>query len=529
MGLKNTKHNIPNATESHLGCLHLVPIFSPILALVMFFGLSVSVNAQIVITEVMYDLEVGSDSGREWVEVCNTASVDVNISGWKFFENNTNHGLNMVSGSENISSGEFAVFADNPEKFLIDWPGFSGNLFDSAFSLSNTGETIEIRNADLVTEDIFVYTNELGASGDGNSLHKSDASIMASSANPGSGTCKVVNYGGNESSGGNEDPPSDDVEQNTATASSSYSVPVAPNIKVDAGRDMVGIVGADISFVANTIGLKGKPIDAERYLWSFGDGARGEGKKITHAFNYPGNYIVYLDVASGKYSTSDKLNVNIVPADIFVSKIGTGPDGFVEITNDTKYEISLSRWMISDGNKIFTIPENTFIKSKNSIKFASSITGLNISIPESVLLMYSNGLIVKNNSQNLIDSVVNQNIVDSNVGAQNEEIVKTKQENMALQSENISVKSEYTDTEIVDADDDFGVLEKDQAASARSSRIDLKWIMSLFSLIVVGSVAVVFLRKDLDSSDQKKDGDGEIDFRKIAKKFEIIDKESESL
>src|SRR3989344_430130 len=115
-----------------------------------------SAYAGVVITEIMYDLS-GNDEGREWVEIYNDGPV-YNLSNWKFFESDTNHILTYIQGGSQgggqIYTDEYAVIADNSVQFLIDYPNFQGLLFDSSFSLSNTGETISIRypNGDVANE-----------------------------------------------------------------------------------------------------------------------------------------------------------------------------------------------------------------------------------------------------------------------------------------------------------------------------------------------------------------------------------------
>ncbi len=89
-------------------------------------------HAQIIINEIMYDVN-GSDSGREWVEVYNNGAESINFSKWKLSEGSSNHGLVVAKGSSVISPGEYAIIADNPDTFKIDWPDFPGVIFDSAF------------------------------------------------------------------------------------------------------------------------------------------------------------------------------------------------------------------------------------------------------------------------------------------------------------------------------------------------------------------------------------------------------------
>src|SRR3989344_973530 len=103
-------------------------------------------SGKIVISEIMYDLKNGSDDGREWIEVYNNSDTSVDLSTFKFFEANTNHKLISVAGEENIPSLDYALIVSNAEKFQTDWPAFSGTIFDSTFSLSNTGENLILKD-----------------------------------------------------------------------------------------------------------------------------------------------------------------------------------------------------------------------------------------------------------------------------------------------------------------------------------------------------------------------------------------------
>ena len=136
--------------------------------------------AQVVITEVMYDLKSGSDSDREWIEVYNASAGTIELSNWKVFENGKNHAIKIVEGS--FGPGSFAVIADNPTKFKADHPDFSGALFDSAFSLNNKGESIALYTSAGAEIDSVIYTTALGGNGTGDSLQKIDMTSGAALA-----------------------------------------------------------------------------------------------------------------------------------------------------------------------------------------------------------------------------------------------------------------------------------------------------------------------------------------------------------
>jgi len=134
------------------------------------FLVPAALHANVLITEIMYDVP-GSDIGHEWVEI--QTDTETNLLDWKFFEAETNHKLVLIQGTTTLASGEFAIIADNADKFLLDNPSFAGTLFDSTFSLSNTGETIAMKNNLGEVVDSVSYMSSWGARGDGNSLQSS--------------------------------------------------------------------------------------------------------------------------------------------------------------------------------------------------------------------------------------------------------------------------------------------------------------------------------------------------------------------
>lgn len=141
--------------------------------------------AQVSITEIMYDLPEGSDSGREWIEVYAHESID--LTTLKLVENGSNHVIKASSGSGSIANGQFAVIADNPTKFAADNPSYAGLVFDSAFSFNNDGESLSIATGDGVIDEV-VYTNA-SANGNGDSLQRSPGSVQfdAGIPTPGAG------------------------------------------------------------------------------------------------------------------------------------------------------------------------------------------------------------------------------------------------------------------------------------------------------------------------------------------------------
>jgi hypothetical protein len=129
-------------------------------------------------SEIMYDVP-GSDEKREWVEMHNRGTEAVDISGWRFVEGGVHHKL-VPHGTSSIPAGAYALIVENADAFFADYPGFSGIVFDSSFSLSNEGETLLLRDSSGTDIASVSYAASMGAKGDGTSLQLIGGSWLAS-------------------------------------------------------------------------------------------------------------------------------------------------------------------------------------------------------------------------------------------------------------------------------------------------------------------------------------------------------------
>ena len=127
--------------------------------------------ASLEINEIMYDFKTGSDEGREWVEIFNNSETAVDVTLFKFFEEDTNHRLKLVQGNSKIQAKTYALIVSDPTKFKDSYPDFYGTIFDSSFSLHNSGETLAIKKGEEVV-DQYSYQSSSGGAGDGQSLQK---------------------------------------------------------------------------------------------------------------------------------------------------------------------------------------------------------------------------------------------------------------------------------------------------------------------------------------------------------------------
>ncbi len=350
------------------------------------FTLPLVLRAQVIITEVMYDLK-GADTGREWIEVKNIGTNAVDLSTWKFFEANTNHKINALA-SPNLLAGAFAVIADDPAKFVVDNPGFAGLLFGSVFSLSNSGETIILRDENLSDIDSVAYSPSIGGQGDGMSLQKTVSGWIVANPTPGQetdanahGIIMASTTNTTVSATGDTVNTTDTTREQAVYSSHSNqsvaSVSYDPSeLEVTAGRPRLGFVGAPLSFEAKTKSTKNIPSgNAVSSLWSMGDGTQKTGQFISHAYEFPGEYIVILNSQSGGASAVSKVKVKVIEPK---TEINSASAEYIEIHNRDVYELNLGGFILETYGGRFIIPVDTIVPAHLSVKLPASVTKLSV-------------------------------------------------------------------------------------------------------------------------------------------------------
>jgi hypothetical protein len=431
----------------------------------------------------MYDLD-GSDSNREWIEIFNNGNESVQISSWRLYENDSNHKLTLVSGNEYLSSGEYAVVVDNPEYFLLDWSEFSGTLFDSSFSLHNSGELLIIRDSELNDIDSVTYSSELGAKGDGNSLYYSGTGWSFGSPSPGAGPLSI--------SGVEEIVQPEESISSESSSVSKKDFPVEQQIFAFAGKDKTVTVGASSLFEGIALGLSNKAIPNARFVWSFGDGGKEEGKSVLYHYRYPGKYIVVLDVSSGEYSASDRVLVSAVPANVIIKSASRDR---VEVQNNSDMEIDLSWWILSTKEDSFIIPENTIILPKQSVFFSSSITNIFPENTSDAYILYPNGTIVSPEEKIIEEKKILISKTSENIVSQQSIVGK---EIPAVEESGGPLKTINT----IDPQLDSQLANTYSIISKETDKKDNGWNMYLFLFVIIvfGSVSVLFLRREARNS-----------------------------
>ncbi len=133
----------------------------------LFIGASFTVNSQIVINEIMYNIP-GSGENEEYVELFNAGSSVTNISGYTLADN----GGNITFTGTLMPAGAYYVVAKDSATFR-DAYGFDADFIWTG-NLSNSGEYITLKDGSSVLVDSVSYDDAapwpIEADGDGHAL-----------------------------------------------------------------------------------------------------------------------------------------------------------------------------------------------------------------------------------------------------------------------------------------------------------------------------------------------------------------------
>ncbi|MFH1188381.1 MAG: lamin tail domain-containing protein [bacterium] len=147
------------------------------------------------ITEIMYDV-VGSDEGKEWIEIYNAGSGSVFLDTLNLYENETNHRL-VCENACSLPVGSYAVIVFDKDTFLAEYPDYSGVIARSSFSLSNSGEPLALVYKEGHIFDV-TYSPNQGVKGNDLSLQEIGGVWVESVPTPGRENVFVEVTVGNE-------------------------------------------------------------------------------------------------------------------------------------------------------------------------------------------------------------------------------------------------------------------------------------------------------------------------------------------
>lgn len=344
-------------------------------------------SAEILINEFVSHPNTGE---KEWVELKNTSSSPVELSGWKLTElssPNTNpKENNMVSLSGVID--DFMVFEISSSK--LNDAGDSIALYDgdSLVGRVTYGNKSSVKN----------YSIDLSAPGVGES-----GALVSSSWQVNSSPTR--NYENADSGVSESEEDNTENEEDVGEEKEESEKAPITNKKPKAEIKTKGVVYVGIPFKVEGVayGSDGLREFSGRYFWNFGDGSFREVKakgveEFTHTYFYPGEYEILFEYYPNYFTdvtdSSDILLVKVIDPKISISKTGDVNDFFVELTNNASFDTDISGWMLSGLNKTFIFPKNSRISAKKKMTISPKISGLSFTDKNSLRLIDSEGQVI---------------------------------------------------------------------------------------------------------------------------------------
>lgn len=143
---------------------------------------SILIFAQEISTPSIIITEIGvfESADAEWIEIYNKNGAPINLEGWKFFEDKTNHGISVSRGESTIAADTYAVIASKADVFIQTHTDYSGTVFDSSWgSLKEEGEEIGLKNPEGNFSELFTYPS-VAKNGSAVSIERIDINTSAS-------------------------------------------------------------------------------------------------------------------------------------------------------------------------------------------------------------------------------------------------------------------------------------------------------------------------------------------------------------
>lgn len=340
-----------------------------------------------------------ANSADEWVELYNSSASAIDLTGWGLYE--AGGGTLILNLSGTIAANGYYLIERTDDNSVSD---ITADVFGpfAGSGLNNNGEHIVLKDSLGATVDSMDASagwpagdNAAKASmerkSDGAWQTNDGITINGKNAQGGSinGTPKAANS--STSSGQAAPAPAPERGSGAAYTPVGTSTPVI-SLKAEAGSGIVAEIGQTIKFDAS------KSEGASSYKWYLGDGSVKEGIETNHIYQFPGTYLVTLEVGNGQESALDQLKAIVfggkaVISEFFMPAASSSPQ-WLEIFNPHGDSVDLAGWILEAGKSSFVFPPFVVVTPKGFLVLSQETTGLNFYQNNSIKFKYPNGTVV---------------------------------------------------------------------------------------------------------------------------------------
>lgn len=331
-----------------------------------FFIFPLSSHAQVLISEVAW-MGTDADANNEWIELYNLNGTDVDLTGWVLSDD----GSLSVALSGTLAPHGVGVLERSDDDTL---PGTAFLIYTGA--LSNEGGTLTLRDGGGTVSDQAVGGAGWAGIGGSNTPPKMTAQRTRMGAwvtalpTPGADNAQENATTTEENTG-----TTTTVTVTTAPRSSGGSsstpkkaVPVVDEVfSLSVTAPRIAYVNQEVSFEAIPKGIGKTFMNSLSYTWNFGDTYTATGKKNTHIFEYPGEYIVVVEGSFAKQKAQVRHEVTVLPVALSISRTGNGD---VVLKNNSKQEVDLGGFTLQ-GMNTFVFPKLTLLKAGGTLTISA--------------------------------------------------------------------------------------------------------------------------------------------------------------
>jgi Lamin Tail Domain/PKD domain len=342
----------------------------------LFIVVSMPMNAEakVVLSEIAW-MGTLENANAEWIELYNDGD-SVDVSGWTLVATD---GQPSIELSGSIPAHSYVLLERSSDETVSGKSAFS--IYTGA--LGNTGEVLELRDANGSIVDSVHGADEWSIGGNNETKE-----TLQRSGEPATGSWVT---GVPSPLGGGVFSQQGEVDGTSQTRSVSASGGVLVGVKdvqekeprkepaltLSIVHDATVVVGTKVVFEAVGFTENGRQIQVADVVWSFGDGSKGTGRKVSHTFMYEGEYVVTAHATRGGFlreiTTTERSVVRVVTSPLSITHVDSA---CIEIKNADSEQINISGFVLVSGQGHFTIPEHTYILPGTSVRFSKKITGM---------------------------------------------------------------------------------------------------------------------------------------------------------
>lgn len=377
---------------STAGKIYLVWLIFLLLSFCAFYS---TAFASVRINEIAW-MGTTSSANDEWMELYNTDSSSVDLSGWTL---SATDGAPVVTLSGSISGNSYFLLERTDDSTV---PSETADQIYSG-ALGNEGENLTLKNTG---GSVIDTVNQSGGWEGGDNVTKETMQYTGSIWVTGSSTPRAQNVSGgssnddddedDEESDDDEDTDNDDeevsetrnnVRDEEKKKTDVYTLQLATDSVIIAGNPARFTVGVYKNGNRQTLGV---------HTWNFGDGTFVEdGERhlrsdfdVTHTYQHPGTYVAVFEYRTSMLKkdpeVKHRVTINVMPHTVDISSVIPGQS--ITLENSTTKEVALDGWaLVTSGGK-YIFPRNTFLSANTKVTFSQETLGIPLDMSATLFL-----------------------------------------------------------------------------------------------------------------------------------------------